>query len=213
MLGASRMSSVFGLNASPRSATRLPRSEPRCFDELVDDAPLLELVHLDDRVQELEVVARVRRELLQRERVLREAAAAVADSGAQEMRAEAVVEADPLGDLDDVGAGRFADVRDLVDEADARHEERVRGELDHLGGGDVGADDRCAERLVERSHRIGVRLREGADHDAVGVREVPDGRALGQKLRIGDVADVRESACVELALGSTPLSRPARCSS
>ena len=30
-LGASRMSSVFGLNASPSSATFLPRSGPRCF--------------------------------------------------------------------------------------------------------------------------------------------------------------------------------------
>ena len=29
--GASRMSSVFGLNASPSSATVLPRSLPRCF--------------------------------------------------------------------------------------------------------------------------------------------------------------------------------------
>ena len=31
MDGASRTSSVFGLNASPSSATVVPRSEPRCF--------------------------------------------------------------------------------------------------------------------------------------------------------------------------------------
>ena len=56
--------------------------------ELADHAPLLQLVHLDHRRQQLEVVARVRGELLERERVLREAGAAVADAGAQEMRAE-----------------------------------------------------------------------------------------------------------------------------
>jgi len=33
--GASRMSSVFGLNASPRSATVFPRSDPRCFLSLL----------------------------------------------------------------------------------------------------------------------------------------------------------------------------------
>ena len=47
--------------------------------ELADDAPLLELVDLDDGIQELEVVARVRGELLERERVLREAGAAEPD--------------------------------------------------------------------------------------------------------------------------------------
>ena len=78
--GASRMSSVSGLNASPSSATFLPRSEPRCFCELPDHAPLLELVDLDHRGEQLEVVAGVRRELLERERVLREAGAAVADA-------------------------------------------------------------------------------------------------------------------------------------
>ena len=148
--GASRMSSVFGLNASPSSATFLPAERAEVPLELRDHAPLLQLVHLDHRRQELEVVARVRRELLQRERVLREARAAVADPGAQEVRAEPAVEPDALRDLDDVGAGRLADVRDLVDERDPRHQERVRGELDHLGRVDVAADDRRVERLVER---------------------------------------------------------------
>ena len=77
--GASRVSSVFGLKASPSSAMRLPRNDPRTLCELADHPPLLELVDLDDGVQHLEVVSRVRRELLERERVLREAAAAEAD--------------------------------------------------------------------------------------------------------------------------------------
>ena len=85
-----------------------------------------------------------------------QARAAVADAGAQEVRAEAVVEADALRDLDDVRAGRLADVRDLVDERDARHQERVRGELDHLGRVDVAAHDRRVERRVERGDGVAV---------------------------------------------------------
>ena len=63
---ASRMSSVFGLKARPSSAMRLPTSVPRCFCELAHDAALLQLVDLDDRVEQLEVVAGVARELLER---------------------------------------------------------------------------------------------------------------------------------------------------
>ena len=109
--------------------------------QLRDDAPLLELVHLPHRVQQHELVARVAGELLERGDVLREAGAAEADAGAQEVRAEPVVEADALRDVDDVGADELADVRDLVDEADARREERVRGELHELGRRDVRAHD------------------------------------------------------------------------
>ena len=55
----------------------------------------------------------------------------------------------PSRDLADVGADLLADVGDLVDERDLGGEEGVRSELDHLRGGDVGADDRAAERLIE----------------------------------------------------------------
>src|SRR4051812_50111902 len=99
--------------------------------QLLDHAALLELVDLDHRGEELEVVAGVRRELLQRERVLWEARASVADAGTQEVRAEPMVEADPLRYLDDVRADGLADVRDLVDERDTRHQESIRCKLDH----------------------------------------------------------------------------------
>ena len=48
--------------------------------ELLDDAPLLELVHLDHRGEQLEVVAGVPCELLEGGDVLREAAAAEAEA-------------------------------------------------------------------------------------------------------------------------------------
>ena len=186
-----------GLNASPSSATFLPESEPRCFFSFRDHAPLLELVHLDHGREELEVVAGVRRELLQRERVLREARAAVADAAAQEVRAEPLVEPDALGDLDDVGARRLADVRDLVDERDAGHQEGVRGELDHLGRVHVAADDRRVQLLVERRHRVAVGRLEAPDDDAVRMHELVDRMALGEELGVRGVADVAEAARVE----------------
>ena len=74
------MSSVFGLKARPSSAISLPTSEPRCFCELGDHAPLLQLVDLDHRVEQLEVVAGVAGELLERRDVLGEAGAAEADA-------------------------------------------------------------------------------------------------------------------------------------
>ena len=151
--------------------------------ELLDDAPLLELVDLDDGGEKLEVVAGVGGELLQRRGVLREARAAVTDAGPQEVRPEATVEADPARDLLDVGPDKLADVGDLVDEADPRHERGVGRELDHLRGGDVGAHDRRVERLVQRGDAVGVGLGEAADHDAVGslkfASAVPSARNSG----------------------------------
>ena len=63
-----------GLERQPeqRDAAAAQRSQVPL--ELADDAPLLELVHLDHRRQELEVVAGVAGQLLQRLHVLRETA-------------------------------------------------------------------------------------------------------------------------------------------
>ena len=84
--GASRMSSVRGLNARPQTAIVLPFSDAEVRLHLVDQPRLLPLVDRLDRLQDLEVVALVRGELQQRLDVLRKAAAAVADAGKQERR-------------------------------------------------------------------------------------------------------------------------------
>ena len=60
--GASRMSSVLGLNARPHSASVLPvevRAEPR--DDLVDQHALLRLVDRLHRVQQLAAAGRAPR--------------------------------------------------------------------------------------------------------------------------------------------------------
>ena len=143
------------------------------------------------------MVAGVRGELLERQRVLREARAAEADSGAEEALPDPAVEPDPLGDLHDIGARRLADVRDLVDEGDPRHQRGVRRELDHLCRRDICTDDGCLDPVVQRCDRVRILLREGADHDPVGLHEVTDGRPLGRELGVGGVADVMHPACVE----------------
>jgi hypothetical protein len=143
------------------------------------------------------VVAGVRGELLERERILREAASTEADSGPQERRSDPVVEADPLRDGEHVGAGRLAHVRDLVDERDARDQGRVRRELDHLRRRDVATDDGRVDARMQRLDDVGVRVLERADDDPVGVHEVPDRGPFGSELRVRDVADVLEAALVE----------------
>ena len=146
--------------------------------------PLLQPVHLDHRGQQLEVVAGVAGELAQGLGIFGKTAAAEPHAGTQEGGADALVEAHAAGDLLDVGARLLADVGDLVDEGDLGRQERVGGQLDHLGGGDVGADELAADGRVDRGHRVGRPLGAGvgADHNAVWVHEVVNRRALAQEL-------------------------------
>src|SRR3546814_5561454 len=60
-----------------------------------------------------------------RQGVLREAGAAVARSGVQELAADAPVEADAAGDVVHVGADLLAEIGDLVDKGDLRSEEHT----------------------------------------------------------------------------------------
>ncbi len=108
-----------------------------------------------------------------------------------------MVKADAVRDLLDVGAHQLADVRDLVDEADARHQERVGRELDHLRRRHVGAHDGRVELLVQRRDPVAVLGVERPDHDPVGVREVANSRPLGEELGVRRVADVLQSPGVE----------------
>ena len=97
-LGLSRMSSVFGLKVTPRTAMVLPRTEPpqastirrtiRCACALVDRDHAL-----DDAQGHVGFLG----DAQQRQRVLGEARAAEARPGMQELAADPAVEADALG--------------------------------------------------------------------------------------------------------------------
>ena len=111
----------------------------------------------------------------------------------QELRADAVVEADAARHVLHVRAGLLAQVGDLVDEGDLGGEEGVGRVLDELGRAPAGEQQGVAveiERAVDvGQHRAGA-LVVGADHDAVRELEVADGRTLAQELRIGDDGEV-----------------------
>jgi hypothetical protein len=150
-------------------------------------------VDLDDRVDDAHRAAIVVGGLGQRERVLREARAAIAGAGIQEFRADAAIEADAARDFLDVGADLFAEVRHLVDEGDLHGEEGVGGVLDQLRRAARGEQDRRLveeERAVELAHHLLGALVLGADDDAVRDLEVLDGGAFAQEFGVGDDGEV-----------------------
>jgi len=60
-------------------------------------------------------------------------------------------------------------------------------------------DDRGFQGPVQSRHRFAVIPGEGADHHAIRMREVVHGRSFREELRVRDVADVGQPACVECA--------------
>ena len=152
--------------------------------DLVDHALVLRLVDVDDAGEQVEVVARRRRDVQERGDVLREARTAVAGTGVQELEADARVVAHADRDLARVGVDRLAQVRDRVDERDLGREERVRRVLDHLGRRGVGDEHRRVDPLVELAHAHRRLAVFAADHDAIGVEEVADRLALAQELGV-----------------------------
>ena len=104
------------LEREPEQRDRLAGKGPEVLLELPDDAPLLKLVDLDDSGQELEVVARVTRELLERRNIFRKTGTTIARACAKKRRADPLVQAHTPRDLGDVRTHLLADVGDLVDE-------------------------------------------------------------------------------------------------
>ena len=99
----------------------------------------------------------VLRGLHQRQRVLGKARAAIARPGMQELRADAVVEADAARDLLHVGADLLAQIRDLVDEGDLDRQEGVGRIFDQLGRAPRGEQQRRlveVERPVDLGHHL-----------------------------------------------------------
>ena len=83
-------------------------------------------------------------------------------TGVQKFAADAVVEPHAARHLLHVGADRFAQVGDLVDEGDLGGEEGIGGVFDQLGGAPADIDDRRRvqiERPVDfRQHVAGARI-------------------------------------------------------
>ena len=157
--------------------------------DLADHAVLDALVGRQHGFDDLELHAVLLGDLRHRPGVLREAGAAVAGAGVEELRTDAVVEPHAAGDDLDVGADPLAELRDLVDEGDLGRQEAVGGVLDHLGRLDIGDHERHTgglERGVDVEHDVDGALRARADDDAVGAEEVLDRRAFAQELGVRD---------------------------
>ena len=117
--------------------------------DLVDHPSSLLIVDGDDTVEETELVTVILGDADERERVFREARAAPAWPGLEELLADALVVADAEDHRVDVGADGLADGGDGVDEADLGGQERVARVLDGFGRGRVGDDHRCSDADVE----------------------------------------------------------------
>ena len=172
-----------GLEGQPQQADNLAlHAAAEQFTHLQHRSLTLEFVDLDYRVEELRVLAAQLRHVLEGFHVLGEAGAAIAHPRVQETRPDALVEAHAARDFFHVRAQAFADVGDLVDEADLGRQERIRGVLDHFRRAQVGDHDRRAQRQVELRHSVGGVPFFGAKHGAVGAHEVANRGAFPQEL-------------------------------
>ena len=111
----------------------------------------------------------------------------------EEFAADAVVEADAARDLLDVGAHLLAEVGDFVDEGDLGRKECVGGVLYEFGGAPRGVENGRlieAQRPVDIGQDVFGALVLGADHDAIGMLEIVNGRSLPQKFRVRHHHDI-----------------------
>src|SRR3546814_11842897 len=125
--GASRMSSVLGLNVRPSTATVLPRVAAHCADDLAAHRPLAVVVYCHGRLHDPHRRIMVLRRLPQRQRVLGEAGAAIARPCMKELRSAAVVEADAARAVLPVRAPLLAHARDSAADGDLARDKAVGG--------------------------------------------------------------------------------------
>ena len=124
--GASRMSSVPGLKASPHKATVKPcKFIGEVAADFFHQHRLLAKIDLMDRVHDAGVDAVCRADGRHRLHVLGKAASAVANAGEEEGEADAAVVAHAAADFVDVGPVPLADVGQFIDEADLRRQQAI----------------------------------------------------------------------------------------
>ena len=179
----------FGFESQPPQGDLPPRQiAAETLGQLVEKHPFLPLVDPLDRREDLHRIAVLLGRSDQRLDVFREAGAAVAAARVKKLASDACVAADSLADHVHVRSDDFAQVGDVVHEADAGGEHAVRGVFGHLGRGDVHEDYPeivQQEGAVQPTHQLFRALALDSDHYAVGAHEVFDGAAFFQKLGIG----------------------------
>ncbi len=208
---ARRLAHVVGirLERQPPDREAAP-AQIRAMDrlDLVEQHVLLRVVDRLDRFQDAQRVAVLARGADQRLHVLREARAAVADPGVQEVIADPRIGTDAAPHRLDVRADAIREVRHLVHERDAGREHRVRRVLRELRRTHVHVDGAlvvAVERRVQLLHLLGGQ-RAGfvgvdADDDAVRPHEVLDRRPFLEELGIRHDREAMRDAACETARG------------
>ena len=154
-IGLSRRSSVPALKVKPRMPTlRLPFSITACTPRSICSWLRGRIALRIGSVQ----IERLRL-VQQRAHVLRQAGAAEGEARLQVVRREVELRvlAEDVHHLVAVDAERLAEVADLVGEGHLQRVPGVVGVLHHLGGLDVGADQRPGHARVERGEQIAAR--------------------------------------------------------
>ena len=193
-LGASRISSVLGLNVRPSSAIAVPSARPPQASMILCAIDLRRASLTATTVSTMRVAAPASpASRLSATVSLGKQLPPKPGPAWRNFCADAAVEADPAGHRLDVGADLLAQIGHLVDEGDLGREKGVGRVLDQLGALAGGEQHR---RLVEEQrpvdlahHFTGARAFD-ADDDAVGAHEIADRGALAQELGIGGDVEI-----------------------
>jgi hypothetical protein len=216
---ARRLADVVGVGLEGEApqrerASAQVRAEMR--HDLVAEHALLPLVHRFHAAHDGGVVAHLARRVDQRLDVLREAGAAVAGAGVDEVVADPRIGADAAAHRLDVGAEPFGQVGEFVHEADPGRQHHVGRVLGEFRRAHVHVDDLvmiAVERRIQRIEQAGAVGACGADDDAVGFHEVVDRRTFLQELGVRDHVEVDRDAARGERLGhrrADPVSRADR---
>ena len=170
--------------------------------QLVDDKHALVAIDRQGRFEDARPVPVTLRGGHQSVHVLPETGATPAHPRVQELPTDARVQPHGGRDFRNIGADAFTDAGDLIDEADLGGQEGVGGVLDRLRGRDIGENKRLSlgpvlslGKIAFQDRAIGIGdggqgdLVVPAEHDAVGMKEVLDGVAFPQELRVGHDAE------------------------
>ena len=180
----------FGLEGETPHGNRLALEvgfAAKTLDKLVEKHRLLVFVDFFDGFENAHLVAVLFGGLDEGFHVFREAASTVAAARVEEFAADAGVATDALTDHVHVGAHEFAEVCDVVHEADAGCKHGVCGILDHFGARDVRENHAEVvehHRAVQAGHEFLGLFAFHTDDNAVGFHEVRDGGAFLQKFRV-----------------------------
>ncbi len=105
----------------------------------------------------------------------------------KEFPADPIIEPHAAGNFLHVGVNLLAEIGYLIDESDLGRKKRIGCIFDQFGSAPVNINDRRRVQVewpINFGEHAARTLILGADHDAIGMLEIPDRGAFAQELRI-----------------------------